>query len=172
MSITTPEATAGRTGRKYALGRPTSDGGAAEVLAAMWCRSVGTSWTLELRALGRGTVLGTIMDWITSAVPISQPEPPEALARELLAERGLHLFSDSSAGPCTHNRRGIGYVCTNAELIRLAYLARDDAAETGIHPVALATQWVMAGSAPDTTAEMDTRGSPFATNGKAHAARG
>jgi hypothetical protein len=123
------------------------------VLAAVWCRSVGTAWTLEPRELDRDMALGTIRDWITSGIPIPQPEPPETLARELLAEHGLHLFSDSSAGPCTHNRRGIGYVCRNAELIKLANLVRDDGADTGIHPIMLATQWVVAGFSPDTAAE-------------------
>jgi hypothetical protein len=85
----------------------------APVLAAVWCRSVGTSWTLELHQLDSGgTTPRTIVDWITSGVPISHPQP-DALAHDLLAERGLHLFHDPSAGPDTHNRRGIGYVCTN-----------------------------------------------------------
>lgn len=48
---------------------------AARVLAAVWCRSVGTSWTLELRKLRRGTALGPVVDWINSGVPISQPAP-------------------------------------------------------------------------------------------------
>ncbi|MDQ3762911.1 MAG: hypothetical protein M3460_15055 [Actinomycetota bacterium] len=135
-----------------AVGRPTSDGAAAGVLAAVWCRSVGASWTLELRELNGGSAPGAIVEWITSGVPISHPEPPEALARELLAERGLQLFSDSSAGPGTHNRRGIGYVCRNVELIRLAHLVRQGAAETGVHPVMLATQWVMAGFSADAAA--------------------
>ncbi len=147
MSTTAPEAAARRTGQNYAAGT-SFDGAAAGVLAAVWCRSVGASWTLEVHKLGRGRVLGTIMDWISSGVPISQPEP-EALARELLTERGLYLFDDSSAGPCTHNRRGIGYVSRNAELIRLAYRVCEDAAETTAHPVALATQWIMAGFAAD-----------------------
>ncbi|MGH3857450.1 MAG: hypothetical protein ACRDR6_28990 [Pseudonocardiaceae bacterium] len=95
------------------LGAPPSDLTATGALAALWCRSVGTSWTLELRELTRDGTLDTIRDWITSGVPISQPEPPEALARELLTQRGLKLFSDSSVGPCTHNRRGIGYAYRN-----------------------------------------------------------
>lgn len=152
MSTTAPETPTKKTVRNYALGRPTADGVAAQVLAAVWCRSVGSAWTLELREFGRDTLLGSTVDWITSGIPISQPEPPEELARELLAEHDQHLFSDSSAGPSTHNRRGLGYVCRNAELIRLANLVRDDAANTGIHPMALATQWVMAGFSADTAA--------------------
>jgi hypothetical protein len=69
------------------------------VLAAVWCRSVGTSWTLELHVLDEGTALGRVVDWISSGVPIVQPEPDAALARDLLATLGLHLFGDSSAGP-------------------------------------------------------------------------
>lgn len=97
-----------------------SDDVAAPVLAAVWCCSVGATWTVELRRLDRGTALGTIVDWISSGVPISQPEPEEALTRELLAERGLYLFPDPSAGPGTHTRHSIGYVCSNAGLIDLA----------------------------------------------------
>jgi hypothetical protein len=152
MSTTAPETTARRTGQEPALGPLTADGVAAHVLAAVWCRSVGTAWTLELREFGRDTLLRSAVDWITSGIPISQPEPPEALARELLAEHDQHLFSDSSAGPCTHNRCGLGYVRRNAGLIRLANLVRHDAANTGIHPMALATQWVMAGFSADTAA--------------------
>ncbi|MGH3828400.1 MAG: hypothetical protein ACRDQX_14715, partial [Pseudonocardiaceae bacterium] len=76
-----------------ALEAPPVDLAAADVLAAVWCRSVGTTWTLELHELTRVGTLSTISDWITSGVPISQPEPPEALARELLTQRGLELFS-------------------------------------------------------------------------------
>ncbi|MGH3696979.1 MAG: hypothetical protein ACRDRX_23875 [Pseudonocardiaceae bacterium] len=124
---------------------------AADVLVAVWCCSVGMSWTLELHELDGDMAPGIIKDWITSGVPISQPAP-DALACELLAERGLELFRDSSAGPCTRNRHGIGYVSTNAELIRLAHLVPDEAAEIGTHPVALATQWIMAGFPPDVAA--------------------
>jgi hypothetical protein len=130
-----------------AVGRPASHhvAAVAPVLAAVWCRSVGTFWTLELHQLDSGAAPGTIVDWISSGVPITQPEPPKALDRELLAERGLHLFHDPSAGPGTHNRRGIGYVCPDAELITLAHLVRDDATEAGVHPVVLAAQWIAAG---------------------------
>ncbi|MGH4008113.1 MAG: hypothetical protein ACRDTH_08145 [Pseudonocardiaceae bacterium] len=152
MSTTAPEESVMVTGRGYAA-RPTSDDVAASapVLAAVWCRSVGSSWTLELHQLGRGTALGTVTDWISSGVPISQPEP-EALARTLLAERRLHLFRDSSAGPGTHNRHCIGYVCKNAELIRLAHLVRDDATGSGLHPVVLAARWIEAGFSADDAA--------------------
>ncbi|MGH3784048.1 MAG: hypothetical protein ACRDRO_26385 [Pseudonocardiaceae bacterium] len=57
---------------------------------------MGVSWILELYELGCGTTPGVIRDWITSGVPISQPTP-EDLVSELLADRGLQLFRDSSA---------------------------------------------------------------------------
>jgi hypothetical protein len=139
---------------------PTLDPAAAvaPVLAAVWCRSVGTSWTLELHQLGSGgTTPTTIADWITSGVPISHPQP-NALAHELLAARGLHLFPDPCAGPGTHNRRGIGYVCTNAELITLAHLVGDDATETGVHPVLLAARWIAAGFSAEAAARWIRQG--------------
>jgi hypothetical protein len=141
------------TNRKHARERPTSDyvATAARVLVAVWCRSVGTSWTLELHECGVGTVHGKVVDWIISGVPISQPEP-DALVRELLATRRLHLFGDSSVGPGTHSRRGIGYVCKDAELITLAHLVTDNAVEAGAHPVVLAARWVAAGFSADEAA--------------------
>ncbi|MGH4022238.1 MAG: hypothetical protein ACREX8_22310 [Gammaproteobacteria bacterium] len=112
---------------------------------------MGGTWTLELHELDRGTTLGTMVDWISSGVPVSQPEPGE-LAHELLAERDLHLFSDSSVGPSTHSRRGIGYVCSQAELIELAHRVRDDGVEVGMHPVALAASLVATGLSADAAA--------------------
>jgi hypothetical protein len=87
------------------------------VLAAVWCCSVGATWTVELHAFDRGAVLGTIVDWLSSGVPISEPQPTAALARELLTERGFQLFLDSSTGPSCPHRRGIGYACRDADLI-------------------------------------------------------
>ena len=141
------------TVQEHALGPPTSHDMArtAPVMAAVWCRSVGTSWTLELHELGDGTALGTIRDWISSGVPIAQPEP-DTLVCELLADRGLRLFRNSCAGPCTDNRHGIGYVCRDAELVKLTDLVRDDAVQTGAHPVVLASQWVAAGFSADAAA--------------------
>jgi hypothetical protein len=146
------------TGRKHALERPVSrqTTGIAPVLVATWCRSVGTFWTLELHRVDGGTASGTVVDWITSGVPISQPEP-HALTRELLADRGLHLFEDSSAGPGTQRHR-IGYACGSAELIKLAHLVSGDAAEAEMHPVALATQWVAAGFSADLAARWIRQG--------------
>jgi hypothetical protein len=144
--------TATMTDRKPAVGRPTAGAlaAAAPVLVAVWCRSVETSWTLELHELDGGAA-SKIVDWISSGVPISQPEP-DALACELLAERGLHLFRDPSAGPWTRSRYGIGYVCRNADLIELAHVLRDHATETGVHPVVLAAQWVAAGFSAEAAA--------------------
>jgi hypothetical protein len=122
------------------------------VLAVVWCRAVGTCWTLELHQLRRGTPHTTLVDWISSGVPISQPEPPEALARALLAERGLQLFGDCYAGPCTGTRRGIGYASSNADLIALAHLVADEATNTGQHPVMLAAQWIAAGFSAEAAA--------------------
>jgi hypothetical protein len=153
--------------KKYTIGQPTSDTmvGRGLVLVAVWCRSVGASWTLELHQLSQGKPPLTLVDWISSGVPISQPEPPEVLARGLLAERGLQLFRDSSVGPCTHSRRGIGYACRDAELIKLAHLVRDDAAEAGWHPLTLAMHWTAAGFSANAAARWIRQGvhSPQAT---------
>jgi hypothetical protein len=146
------------TAQESAGGRPTSDDATAPVMAVVWCRSVGTSWTLELRELDDGTALGMILDWISSGVPIAQPEPADALARELLAERGLQLFHNSSASPCTDSRHGIGYVCRDAELVKLTDVVQDAAAEAGVHPVVLASQWVAAGFSADAAAEWIRKG--------------
>ncbi|MGB9281581.1 MAG: hypothetical protein WCB57_16090 [Pseudonocardiaceae bacterium] len=140
-------------------GRPRSDDAAAQarVLAAVWCRSVGTSWTLELHKLRRGTALGPVVEWINSGLPISQPAP-HALARPLLAQRGLQLFRDPSAVPGTHNRHRIGYACRNADLIKLAHLVADHAAEARMHPVVLAAQWITAGFSADAAARWMRQG--------------
>ncbi len=67
-------------------GRPTPDEAAATavVLIAVWCRSVGVLRTLELTTSAMPWRLD-VVDWISSAVPISQAEP-DGLACELLAE--------------------------------------------------------------------------------------
>ena len=121
---------------------------AAPVLAAVWCRSVGTTWTVELHELDRGTALGTTVDWVSSGVPTSQRQPPEDMARELLAGRGLHLYPDPTAGPCTHSRYSIGYVCADAEVIALAHRLPEVAATAGIHPVMLAARRIAAEFSP------------------------
>jgi hypothetical protein len=106
----------------------------APVLAAVWCCSVGTTWTVELHKLDRGTMLGTTVDWISSGVPTFQPPPREDMARELLAGRGLQLYPDPTAGPCTQSRHSIGYACRDAEVIALAHRMRGIAARDGFHP--------------------------------------
>jgi hypothetical protein len=121
----------------------------APVLAAVWCCSVGTTWTVELHKLDRGTALGTTVDWISSGVPTSQPAPREDIARELLAGRGLHLYPDPTAWPCTQSRHSIGYVCSDAEVIALAHRMRGVAANAGVHPVTLAARWVASQLSPD-----------------------
>lgn len=87
------------------------------VLAAVWCTSVGSTWTLELRELDGDPGFGRVVDWISSGVPVSQPEP-SVLASELLAARGLRLLRES-ADLGTRSRRCLGYVCANTELITL-----------------------------------------------------
>jgi hypothetical protein len=111
----------------------------APVWLAVWCSSVGTTWTLELHKPHQdGSTLGPLVDWISSGLPTSQPEPNEAIARALLAEHGLHLYSDTHAGPCTHSRRSIGYASADHEVIAQAHRLRATAAET--HPVLLAAR--------------------------------
>ena len=65
---------------------------AAPVLtAAMWCSSVGTTWTLELHTRARRTAYGTLVDWISSGIPITQPVPANRLARQLRVVAGSDL---------------------------------------------------------------------------------
>jgi hypothetical protein len=79
-------------------------------LVAMWCRSVGTTWTVELRELERGRALGQLVGWVSSGVPTSEPEPDETTVHALLRGCGLRFRPDPTAGPTTPTRRGIGYV--------------------------------------------------------------
>jgi hypothetical protein len=72
---------------------------------------------VELHEFDCDAALGPIVDWISSGVPISEPEPTAALARELLTERGFQLIPDSSAGPSSLHRHGIGYACRDTDLI-------------------------------------------------------
>lgn len=125
--------------------------GPAPVLAAVWCCSVGTTWTLELHELKQDMQLGPVVDWISSGVPVTQPKP-DTLTSDLLATRRLRLFPDPSPDPHTTSRHRIGFVCADAELIILADLVRDQAAETGLHPVLLAESWIAAGFSTQTAA--------------------
>lgn len=84
-----------------------------QTLVAVWCSSVGTTWTLELRKLDPTIKLGELVDWISSGIPTSQPQPDEALTHQMLANRALRLYPDSTASPCTRSRKTIGYVTRN-----------------------------------------------------------
>ena len=99
------------------------------MLLAVWCSSVGSTWTLELREADRDTTLGTLVDWISSGVPTSQPPPDQAVTRALLAEHGLHLYPDTDTRPCTDSRRSIGYVSGDREVIARAHRIRAAAAQ-------------------------------------------
>lgn len=92
-----------------------ANGTPALLLAAVWCSSVGSTWTLELRELDRDTGLGKVVEWISSGVPVRYPEP-SALACELLAARGFRLVRES-ADPGNRSRRCLGYVCADTELV-------------------------------------------------------
>jgi hypothetical protein len=139
----------------------TSDDAApVPVLAAVWCCSVGTIWTLELHELDHNMQLGPIVDWISSGVPVTQPTP-DKLTHELLATRGLRLFFDPSPGPHTSSRHRIGYVCVDAELITLAHLVRDQAVKAELHPVMLAASWIAAGFSAETAAGWIRAGLPI-----------
>jgi hypothetical protein len=124
------------------------------VLVAAWCRSVGTTWTLELRSLDHGELAGRVVDWIPSGVPTSQPVP-DTSAENLLAERGLVLFRDASGGSNAADanqpsqRRVIGPVTRDAEAMRLARTIAEEIGANPIHPLVLAAQWIGAGFSAD-----------------------
>jgi anti-anti-sigma factor len=84
------------------------------VLAAVWCSSVATVWTLELREVASDDQFGALVDSINSAVPVSQPAP-HAQVQELVATRGLWLFCESPVGPSTSNRYHFGYVSVDTD---------------------------------------------------------
>jgi anti-sigma B factor antagonist len=84
------------------------------VLAAVWCSSVATAWTLELREVTSNDQFGALVDSINSGVPVSQPAP-HAQVQELVAPRGLWLFCESPAGPSTSNRYHFGYVSVDTD---------------------------------------------------------
>lgn len=84
------------------------------VLAAVWCSSVRTTWTLELRDVTPDDHFGALVDSIDTAVPVSRPAP-DALVQELVAARGLSLFCQSPAGPRTSDRYHFGYVSIDTE---------------------------------------------------------
>lgn len=131
----------------------------ASVLTALWCCSVGLTWTLELRRSDRDTGLGALVDWISSGVPVTQPMP-DPMAPELLAARGLWLFRDGSVGHSTGSRHRIGYVSADAELISLAQMVREEATQAGMHPVILAA-WKVAGFSTTAAKGWIRAGCPF-----------
>lgn len=90
----------------------TPEAGLPTPALAVLCCSVGSTWTIELHEFDPETTLGTLVDWISSGVPTSQPRPDEEAVRLLLAERGLAFHPDTEAGPSTPSRWGIGYVYT------------------------------------------------------------
>ncbi|MGH3466124.1 MAG: hypothetical protein ACRDQF_00105 [Thermocrispum sp.] len=78
-------------------------------LVVVWCCSVGATWTMELHEPDRRAARAQIVAQISSRVPITEPEPDVAQARELLGGRGFRPFPDPSAGPVRRHRHGIGY---------------------------------------------------------------
>lgn len=130
------------------------------VLAAVWCCSVATTWTLELHELHPNMQPGPIVDRISTATHVTQP-PPDTLIRDLLATRQLWLFPDPSPALRTNSGHWIGYVCADPELITLAHLVRDQAAKIPVHPVLLASSWIAAGFSTQTAAGWIQAGCPF-----------
>ncbi len=131
--------------------------GSAPVLVAAWCRSVGMSWTLELRPLAHGQPAGRPVDWIASGVPTWQPVP-DGSAEDLLAGRGLLLLRDppGSGGddPAAREpvRRVIGHVTDDPAAVRLARILAEVTGASPVHPLALAVQWIAAGFSADAAA--------------------
>jgi anti-sigma B factor antagonist len=118
------------------------------VLTAFWRCLAGSTWILELREFGVG-LGGAVVDWINSGVPATQPAPDTA--EKLLTVNGLWLYRDPTVRSATGGRHGIGYVCADIELIMLADLMRDEAAQARLHPIMLAA-WVAAGYSTTTAA--------------------
>jgi len=128
------------------------------IMTVFWRSLMRSVWILELCEFNRGRGPGTVVDWINSGVPVTQPAPD--VAQELLAAHGLWLFRDPSEEFPAGSRHRIGYACADAELIMLADLARDDATRAGLHPVVLAA-WVAAGYSTDTAVGWIHAGCPF-----------
>lgn len=84
------------------------------VLAAVWCNSAATNWTLELRQVIPDDPFGRLVESINSGVPVSQPAP-HALVAELVAAHGFWLFCESPSGPRTSDRYHFGYVSIDKE---------------------------------------------------------
>lgn len=130
-----------------------------DVLTASWCRSVGTTWTVELRSAD-DAALGRPVEWICSGVPTEQPTPEHQTA-DLLRERGLLLFPISPVDPVdspprSRSRRLIGYVTRNPEVMRLAMMLRDVVGAERDHPMVVAARWIQAGYSAETAARWIT----------------
>ncbi|HEY2724234.1 MAG TPA: hypothetical protein VGI84_06075 [Pseudonocardiaceae bacterium] len=159
-SYTTPASADPGTGRR-------------SVLAVSWCCSVGTTWTLELRAVGGqpdAAPIGPVLDWICSGVPTELPAP-ERDTEDLLGERELQLFPDAEPlepEPRTRSRRLVGYATRDEEVMRLALRLAEilegsdpgaddefsdipDAGRT--HPMPLAARWLEARFSADAAAD-------------------
>ncbi|MDQ4033757.1 MAG: hypothetical protein M3332_16550 [Actinomycetota bacterium] len=126
------------------------------VLAASWCRSVGATWTVELRSVHPRALTGPVVEWICSGVPTRLPIP-ERQTVDLLGEHGLLLFPDDPVDavesvPQARSRRLIGYVTRDPEVIALALHLADAADEEVGHPMVLAARWIQAGYSADTAA--------------------
>jgi anti-sigma B factor antagonist len=128
------------------------------VFTAFWRCLMGSVWILELCEFDAGNGHTAVTDWINSGVPATQPAPDKA--QELLAGHGLWLFPDTVKQSATGGRHRIGYACADAELITMAHLIRDDAAEAGLHPIMLAA-WVVAGYSTTTAAGWIRAGCSF-----------
>lgn len=75
----------------------------------MLSASVGSSWTILLRAPERDTRAGRTVAWISTGIPIAEPAP-EGLARRVLGEYGYALLDESREVPMhrTGNSRYLG----------------------------------------------------------------
>lgn len=127
-------------------------------MTASWCRSVGMTWTVELRSVDEGA-LGRPVEWIPSGVPTQQPAPERQTA-DLLGEHGLLLFpvDPGEPAPRTRSRRPIGYVTRDPEVMRLALLLADVIDPGWDHPMVVAARWVQAGHSAEAAMPWITAG--------------
>lgn len=140
---------------------------ADSVLVASWCRSVGATWTVELRSWHGRPVPnpagaaqgGPVVEWICSGVPTELPAP-DGQTVEVLGARDLLLFPDGPVVPAprTRSRRVIGYVTRDPEVMRLALILAELIDQEPDHPMVLAAQWIQAGYSVDAAAGWVTAG--------------
>ena len=119
-----------------------ADIAASFVFTAWWCCSVGTTWTVELRSVGR-SVLGRPLEWICSGVPTQQPIPEQHLT-DLLRERDLLLFPDDPVEPRSRSRRLIGYVTRDPDVMKLALTLPNTQDAGGEHRLLIAARRIHA----------------------------